>query len=125
MLKADPAHVLALDHKCSLLALMLEYEEAANLHKKVCQLDPAHTKKVCVCGVTRVFVCVRVCMCVTAHARACTRTHTITHTTKQCTERERHDDIWTAFCATVLALSHNGTMHMYACTYVQYRGAHI
>jgi hypothetical protein len=60
VLKADPAHVLALDHKCSLLALMLEYEEAANLHKKVCQLDPAHTKKVCVCGVT--CLCVRVCI---------------------------------------------------------------
>ena len=68
MLKADPAHILALDHKCSLLALMLEYEEAANLHKKVCQLDPAHTKKVRARGVMCVCVCVCVCVCHSARA---------------------------------------------------------
>jgi len=47
VLKADPEHVLTLDHKCSLLAVTLEHEEASKLHKKVCLLDPSHTKKAC------------------------------------------------------------------------------
>eukprot|EP00802_Teleaulax_amphioxeia_P011287 Tamp_11319.p1 GENE.Tamp_11319~~Tamp_11319.p1 ORF type:complete len:223 (+),score=53.38 Tamp_11319:669-1337(+) len=47
VLKADPKHVLALDHKCALLAVTLELEEASKLHRKVCQLDPSHAKKAC------------------------------------------------------------------------------
>jgi len=47
VLKADAEHILTLDHKCSLLAVTLELEEASKLHKKVCLLDPSHTKKAC------------------------------------------------------------------------------
>mmetsp|Transcript_32039 Transcript_32039/g.102064 ORF Transcript_32039/g.102064 Transcript_32039/m.102064 type:complete len:383 (-) Transcript_32039:1796-2944(-) len=47
VLKSDPEHILTLDHKCSLLVKTDEREEAAKLHKHICDLDPNHTKKAC------------------------------------------------------------------------------
>ncbi|KAJ1483315.1 hypothetical protein T484DRAFT_1800878 [Baffinella frigidus] len=46
VLQSDPDHVLTLDHKCSLLCVQHHTEEAMLLHKRVCTLDPNHTKKV-------------------------------------------------------------------------------
>eukprot|EP00287_Rhodomonas_sp_CCMP768_P012055 CAMPEP_0196723128 /NCGR_PEP_ID=MMETSP1091-20130531/5291_1 /TAXON_ID=302021 /ORGANISM="Rhodomonas sp., Strain CCMP768" /LENGTH=405 /DNA_ID=CAMNT_0042064959 /DNA_START=84 /DNA_END=1301 /DNA_ORIENTATION=- len=47
VLTKNPDHVLTLDHKASLLVWRNEREEAAKVHKRVCTLDPNHTKKVC------------------------------------------------------------------------------
>mmetsp|Transcript_20403 Transcript_20403/g.51050 ORF Transcript_20403/g.51050 Transcript_20403/m.51050 type:complete len:426 (+) Transcript_20403:22-1299(+) len=47
VLKQNGDHVLTLDHKCALYALKGEADEAAKLHRKVCGLDPNHTRKVC------------------------------------------------------------------------------
>jgi hypothetical protein len=46
VLHSDPDHVLTLDHKCSLLTQQGQRDEAMKLHKRVCSLDPTHTKKV-------------------------------------------------------------------------------
>mmetsp|Transcript_33986 Transcript_33986/g.70158 ORF Transcript_33986/g.70158 Transcript_33986/m.70158 type:complete len:390 (-) Transcript_33986:155-1324(-) len=50
VLNKNPDHVLTLDHMCSLLVLKggkESLEEASKVHKRVCVLDPNHTKKVC------------------------------------------------------------------------------
>ena len=47
MLQKDPEHILALDHYAALLAVDGESDQAAQLHKKVCALDPGHSKKAC------------------------------------------------------------------------------
>ena len=47
VLQKDPEHILALDHYAALLAVEGESDEAAQLHKKVCALDPGHSKKAC------------------------------------------------------------------------------
>eukprot|EP00293_Proteomonas_sulcata_P017724 CAMPEP_0184299690 /NCGR_PEP_ID=MMETSP1049-20130417/10251_1 /TAXON_ID=77928 /ORGANISM="Proteomonas sulcata, Strain CCMP704" /LENGTH=139 /DNA_ID=CAMNT_0026610195 /DNA_START=59 /DNA_END=478 /DNA_ORIENTATION=+ len=48
VLKWNPDHVLTLDHKCAILAQTpADRAEASRMHKRVCILDPNHTKKVC------------------------------------------------------------------------------
>ena len=47
MLQKDPEHILALDHYAALLAVDGDSDQAAQLHKKVCALDPGHSKKAC------------------------------------------------------------------------------
>ena len=49
VLAAEPDHVLALDHRSALLARRgqgRDAKDAAALHRRVCTLDPHHTKKV-------------------------------------------------------------------------------
>jgi ABC-type nitrate/sulfonate/bicarbonate transport system ATPase subunit len=52
--------VLTLDHKCSLLCVQHHTDEAMLLHKRVCTLDPNHTKKVCAAVVSKTVVSKRV-----------------------------------------------------------------
>mmetsp|Transcript_10247 Transcript_10247/g.26538 ORF Transcript_10247/g.26538 Transcript_10247/m.26538 type:complete len:423 (-) Transcript_10247:32-1300(-) len=47
VLKQNADHVLTLDHKCALHALKGNADEAAKLHRRVCNLDPNHTRKAC------------------------------------------------------------------------------
>jgi len=47
VLKQNGDHVLTLDHKCALHAIKGHPDEAAKLHRRVCNLDPNHTRKAC------------------------------------------------------------------------------
>ena len=46
VLAAEPTHLLALDHQSALLSKRGQAKQAADMHRKVCGLDPHHTKKV-------------------------------------------------------------------------------
>jgi tetratricopeptide (TPR) repeat protein len=47
VLKQNGDHVLTLDHMCALHAITGRADEAAKLHRRVCNLDPNHTRKSC------------------------------------------------------------------------------
>jgi hypothetical protein len=50
VLAAEPNHLLALDHQCALMTKRGETKQAADMHRKVCGIDPHHTKKVSYAG---------------------------------------------------------------------------
>lgn len=47
VLKDNPDHILTLDHKCALDSHRGNADEAARLHRRICNLDPNHTRKSC------------------------------------------------------------------------------